>query len=89
MFEKFIDFAYDLLPQYLADVEKEKPNLILYDGLSFTTKYLFEIIKARNAKGDMRIRMPKTAAFAPLAGIMEFRYIILLTFSYQPMITST
>jgi UDP:flavonoid glycosyltransferase YjiC (YdhE family) len=65
MFRKLVDFAYDLLPQYLADVEKEKPDLILYDGLSITTKYLIEILKVRTANGKAKIQMPKTAEFAP------------------------
>ena len=60
-----IGFAYDDLPQYLAEVEKEKPDLILYDGLSFTAKYLIEILKARHAKGDEKIHMPKFALFSP------------------------
>ena len=52
-----IDFAFDQLPQYIAEVEKEKPDLILYDGLSFSAKYLIEIIKARHANGDTTIHL--------------------------------
>ena len=67
----FIQFAYDELPQYLTDVEKEKPDLVLYDGLSFTAKYLIEILKARHANGDTKIHMPKFALFSPNFPINE------------------
>ena len=69
--EMLIDFAYDQLPQYIAEVEKEKPDLILYDGISFSAKYLIEVIKARHANGDTTIPIPKTAAFAPNFPISE------------------
>ena len=54
----FIGFAYDDLPQYIAEVEKEKPDLILYDGMSFSGKFLVEIIEARHANGDEKIHLP-------------------------------
>ena len=60
-----IDHAYVQLPQYIAEAEKEKPDLILYDGRSFVAKYLIEVIKARHAKGDTTIPIPKTAQFSP------------------------
>lgn len=60
-----IQFSYEQLPQLMSDVEKEKPDLILFDGLTFPVKYLLEIIKARNANGDMTMTLPKTAFFAP------------------------
>jgi MGT family glycosyltransferase len=65
MLDSFIGFAYDQLPQYIAEVEKEKPDLILYDGFSFAAKYLIEVIKARHSKGDKSIPIPKTALFSP------------------------
>ena len=65
LFDMLIDFANIQLPQYIAEVEKEKPDLILYDGMSFSAKYLIAIIKARHAKGDKTIRVPKTVAFSP------------------------
>ena len=60
-----IQFSYEQLPQLMSDVEKEKPDLILFDGLTFPVKYLLEIIKARNANGDMAMTLPKTVFFAP------------------------
>ena len=71
LLDMLINFAYDQLPQYIAEAEKEKPDLIIYDGLSFSAKYLIEIIKARNAKGDKTIPIPKAAAFAPNFPISE------------------
>ena len=65
LLDMVINFAYAQLPQYIAEVEKEKPDMIIYDDMSFTAKYLIEIIKARNAKGDKTIPIPKTAAFSP------------------------
>ena len=69
--DMLINFAYAQLPQYIAEAEKEKPDLILYEGLSFTARYLIEIIKARHAKGDTTIPIPKTAAFEPHFPITE------------------
>ena len=65
LLDVMINFAYAQLPQYIAEVEKEKPDLIIYDDMSFTAKYLIEIIKARNANGDKTIPIPKTATFSP------------------------
>jgi MGT family glycosyltransferase len=67
----FIGFAYDQLPQYISEVEKEKPDLILYDGLGFTAKYLIEVIKTRLANGDTTIQLPKFASFSPNFPINE------------------
>jgi MGT family glycosyltransferase len=69
--DMLINFAYAQLPQYIAEVEKEKPDLILYEGMSYTARYLIEIIKARHAKGDKTIPVPKTAAFEPHFPITE------------------
>ena len=66
-----IGFAYEQLPQYIAEAEKEKPDMILYDGISLSAKYLIEIIKMRNSKGDKTIPIPKTAVFAPNFPINE------------------
>ena len=63
LFDMMIDFANIQLPQYIAEAEKEKPDLIIYDIMSFSAKYLIKIIKTRNAKGDKSIPIPKTAAF--------------------------
>ena len=71
VFDLLIHFASIQLPQYIADVEKEKPDMIIYDGLSFSAKYLIEIIKARHAKGDKSIPMPKTVNFVPSFPISE------------------
>jgi MGT family glycosyltransferase len=65
IFATLVGFAHDGLPQYLSEVEKEKPDLILYDGFSFAAKYLIQILKARHANGDTKIHMPKFALFAP------------------------
>ena len=71
LIDMLINFAYAQLPQYIAEVEKEKPDLIIYEGLSFTARYLIEIIKARHAKGDKTIPIPKTVAFEPHFPITE------------------
>jgi MGT family glycosyltransferase len=53
-----ITFSQYLLPQLLADVEKDKPDLIIVDTLFLPGKYLLEILKERNAK-------PKSVMFIP------------------------
>jgi UDP:flavonoid glycosyltransferase YjiC (YdhE family) len=47
MFSKLIDSNYELLPSLLADTEKELPDMIVYDQIMATGKYLVKILKKK------------------------------------------
>lgn len=65
MLNMMITFGYDILPQLIADAERDQPDLIFYDCLFLPTKYLIEVIKSRDAKGTWNRTVPKTVAFIP------------------------
>lgn len=65
MLNYFITFAFDVLPQLIADTERDQPDLILYDTFFYPTKCLIEIIKTRQANGTWTRKVPKTIGFVP------------------------
>lgn len=67
MLDKFITYSYDLLPQLIADVESDQPDLIIYDWFFVTAKYLLKILKVRNRLN----RMPKSLMFFPNFAVNE------------------
>jgi UDP:flavonoid glycosyltransferase YjiC (YdhE family) len=64
MAHKMITFTYELLPQLIKDVDDEKPDLIIYDGLFSPAKYLLEALKRRFEKGTSKTN-PRSAMFLP------------------------
>lgn len=65
MLNKFITFSYEIVPQLIADAEREQPDLILYDGFFLPVKYLIEVINARETKGTWNRTVPKSVNFVP------------------------
>jgi UDP:flavonoid glycosyltransferase YjiC (YdhE family) len=67
----FIELCYDIaspfcdqvIPQLLADFEKEKPDMIIYDTLALQAKYLLHLIKNRYEKKLSSLKPPKTIMF--------------------------
>lgn len=58
--------SYDVLPQIIADFVRDKPDLILYDGVFLPSKYFLEIIQTRHKKGVSGFeKLPKNVAFVP------------------------
>lgn len=60
-----IDFTRDLLPQLIEQVEREQPNLILYDAVFAPAKFLIKILQARYEKRKSTFPLPKNAMFVP------------------------
>lgn len=60
-----ITFSYDILPNLIADAERDQPDLILYDSAFIAAKFLIEVIKSREAKGTWNRTVPKTVGFIP------------------------
>jgi hypothetical protein len=64
MLHLMIDKSHALLPSLIQDIEKESPDLILYDSFFTPSKYLLEVIKARQRNRTLKVKAPKTVMFA-------------------------
>lgn len=60
-----ISFSHNILPQLIADTERDQPDLIFHDSFLFPIKYLVEIIKTREANGTWKGKVPKTFGMIP------------------------
>ena len=47
LIETMIDGAYELLPQLLNDYEQDKPDLIIYDCVFLSARYLYALLQKR------------------------------------------
>ena len=59
-----IEFSSKNMSSLIADVEREKPDLILYDFLSLHTKYLISILRKRYEKKISSVRPPEILEIA-------------------------
>jgi UDP:flavonoid glycosyltransferase YjiC (YdhE family) len=70
---KSIKFSDKILPDVIVDVERDKPDIILYDMLSVHVRYMMRILKNRYKKGLSNSRPPKlvevTTGFAFELGV--------------------
>ena len=65
LIDKMITFSYDLLPQLLADVQTDRPDLIIYDCFFVTGKHLMNILNSRYQSKLSEIEPPKSVMFFP------------------------
>lgn len=66
-----ISFSYKLMPQLISDVEKERPDLIIYDCVFLPAKYLLAILKSRYERGVSTVLPPKSIMFLPNFPVTE------------------
>ena len=60
-----LDFTDHIVPELIADVEKEKPDLIIYDSLSFHALILLEILQVQYAKDNSKLKPPHAIKSSP------------------------
>jgi UDP:flavonoid glycosyltransferase YjiC (YdhE family) len=61
-----ITYSFNLLPQFLADITVDKPDMIIVDAAFLPGKYLIEILRTRND-----LKHIKCAMFAPNFALNE------------------
>jgi UDP:flavonoid glycosyltransferase YjiC (YdhE family) len=67
----FMDLCYDLtwdftdhvLPQLLADFDRDQPDMVIYDTLALHTKYLLNSIENRYKRDKSSVKPPLTIMF--------------------------
>lgn len=64
MMDYSITLAHNLLPQLIEEIQKDQPDLIIYDNLFLPAKYLMEILKQHYLQNKLS-KMPKSVMFAP------------------------
>lgn len=47
-FNLMLDCSYVLMPELLADIETDKPDLILFDAAFITVKYILELLESKS-----------------------------------------
>lgn len=58
-----IDFSYKILPNLIADVDRERPDILVYDQFFYPVKCLLKILK--KPKYTSESYKPKSVAFYP------------------------
>ena len=61
---RMLDFCDHVLPQLVADVERDQPDLIIYDHMALHAKYLLRSIKLRYRWKASCYRPPKAIMFS-------------------------
>jgi UDP:flavonoid glycosyltransferase YjiC (YdhE family) len=60
-----IDFSDRIMPDLIADVEREQPDLILFDMLSMHAKYLIKVLENRFKQGLSSCKPPEMVRLSP------------------------
>lgn len=62
-FTKMINFSHKSVPALLQDLERDKPDLVIYDNISLPAKYALRIMETRFRKGLSIIAPPPAVNF--------------------------
>jgi UDP:flavonoid glycosyltransferase YjiC (YdhE family) len=64
-----VEFSDKNMPTLLADVERDQPDLIIFDMLSMHAKYLFKILENRYKSGKLGFKPPKVMEISSMFAI--------------------